>query len=291
MVDFIEGVDNVHERNIVDYNINKYDYLFIEFLLNSNMYMLNGRNCINNDFTCITSNGRSVVDYFFEAHEDLSLFSDFNIYKVSDAINEVGHDSVLFSSSFPDHSILTWQVDTGQRISYKNTSDSAELNMEEAFIRFETRNIPDSFLSDMNICRQLHKAVFRLENNMSSQNDLDEAYGYLCTLLKDEMKNKLDYKRIKIENSVNNNKRKIRKPWWNTELTEAWNVMCKHENRLLSCKNVYQNSILKSILKQVFVSKWKQSKLQNVHTGTNYNLTYEINVVTSKLSFGKLLGK
>ena len=67
------------------------------------------------------------------------------------------------------------------------------------------------------------------------------------------MKNKLDYKRSKIENSVNNNKRKIRKPCWNTELTEAWNVMCKHKNRLLS-KNVHQ----KSILKQVFVSKRKQ---------------------------------
>ena len=127
MVDFIEGVDKVHERNVVEYNINKYDYLFIDFLLNSNMYKLNGRNCINNDFTCITSNGRSVADYCFEAHEDLSLFSDFNIHKVSDVINEVGHDSILFSSSFPDHSILTLKVVTGQRVSCKSTSDSAEL--------------------------------------------------------------------------------------------------------------------------------------------------------------------
>ena len=169
-------------------------------------------------------------------------------------INVIGHDSVLFSSSFPDHSILTWKVDTGQRISCKNASDPAELNMEESFIRFETRNIPDSILSDKNICRQFHETVFRLEGNMSSQNNLDEAFDKLCSLLKDEMKNKLDFKRIKIENSVNNKKRKIRKPWWNTELTEAWNVMCKHENRWLSCKNMHQ----KSILKQAFVAKRKQ---------------------------------
>ena len=42
MVDFI-GVDNVHERNVVDYNVNKYGHLLIDFLLNSNMCMLNGR--------------------------------------------------------------------------------------------------------------------------------------------------------------------------------------------------------------------------------------------------------
>ena len=198
-------------------------------------------------------NDRSVVYYCFVAHEDLTLFSDFNIHKVSDVINDVGHDRVSLSS-FPDHSVMTWKVVTGQSISCKNTSDSAELNMEESFIRFETRNIPDSFPSDMNICRQLHETVFKLENNMSSQNNLDEAYDKLCSLLKDEMKNKLDYKRIKIENSINNKKRKIRKPWWNTELTEAWNVTCKHENRWLSCIIVHQ----KSILKQVFVSKRKQ---------------------------------
>ena len=103
MVDFIEGVDCVGERNVLDFNVNKYGHLLLDFLLSSNVCMLNGRNFICNDFTCITSNGRSVDDYCFTALEDQSLFSDFNVHKVADIINEVGHDSILFSSSFPDH--------------------------------------------------------------------------------------------------------------------------------------------------------------------------------------------
>ena len=74
MVDFIEGVDCVGECNVLDFDVNKYDHLRIDFFLSSNMRMLNKRNFTCNDFTCITSNGRSVVDYCFTAHEDLSIF-------------------------------------------------------------------------------------------------------------------------------------------------------------------------------------------------------------------------
>ena len=89
---------------------------------------------------------------------------------------------------------------------------------------------------------------------MNSQDDLDVAYGNLCSLIKDEMHSKADFKHVKIECSTSNKKRKLRKPWWITELTEAWNTMCEHEKKWLSCKNLHQ----KSSLKQSFISKRKQ---------------------------------
>ena len=133
------------------------------------MCMVNRKNFICNDFTCITSNGGSVVDYCFTAHEDLSLFSDFNVHKVADIINEVGHGSILFSSSFPDHSILTWKIDFGYMASFSNLSESHKTQPNESFIKFDTRNIPDGFLADVCIIRQLHETVIRLrESSMNS---------------------------------------------------------------------------------------------------------------------------
>ena len=58
MVDFVEGINDLNHRDIVDLSVNKYGHLLIEFLLNSNVCILNGRNSNLNGFTCITSVGR-----------------------------------------------------------------------------------------------------------------------------------------------------------------------------------------------------------------------------------------
>lgn len=84
MLDYIEGVDDIAHRNVQDYNVNKYGHLLIEFLLNSNMCILNGRNYVCNDYTCITSLGYSVVDYCLVNHDELVLYSDFKVSKVTD---------------------------------------------------------------------------------------------------------------------------------------------------------------------------------------------------------------
>lgn len=47
--DFINGVDNIPIRNVVDFKTNSYGELFVDFMINANMCMLNGRNCTNND--------------------------------------------------------------------------------------------------------------------------------------------------------------------------------------------------------------------------------------------------
>ena len=37
MVDFIEGIDDLGYRETIDFNVDMYGHLMIEFLLNSNM--------------------------------------------------------------------------------------------------------------------------------------------------------------------------------------------------------------------------------------------------------------
>ena len=61
------------ERN-VDFKTNYYGNVLLEFLINSNLCLLNGRNFTHNDFTSISAKGSSVVDYCIVSQDDLSLF-------------------------------------------------------------------------------------------------------------------------------------------------------------------------------------------------------------------------
>ncbi len=75
--EYIEGVDSIIHRDVVDFDVNSYDESLIDFLISSNFCILNGRNHINNDFTSIVATGKSVVDYCLVPHEDLTKYSKF----------------------------------------------------------------------------------------------------------------------------------------------------------------------------------------------------------------------
>ncbi len=60
--DFIEGVDEVEDREVVDHGRNTYGDFFMDFLFNAECCMLNGRNGINNDYTSVSVRGQAVVD-------------------------------------------------------------------------------------------------------------------------------------------------------------------------------------------------------------------------------------
>ena len=62
--DFIPGVDNLPPRNTVDFQKNTYCNIFLDFLISTNLCVLNGRNFDTNDFTYVsTQGGASVFDY------------------------------------------------------------------------------------------------------------------------------------------------------------------------------------------------------------------------------------
>ena len=99
--------------------------------------MLNGRNFVSNDFTCSTVNGHSVVDYCIVNHDDLSSFIDFTVSNIPDIINSVGHETILTSSSFPDHSVLSWKLNFGI---VEQLPSSMNKSKEQTEYRFDSRN-------------------------------------------------------------------------------------------------------------------------------------------------------
>ena len=61
--DFIAGVDNLPNREIVDYTKSQFCSTFIDFLIRTYVCILNGRGSKNNTFTSVSSKVHAVVDF------------------------------------------------------------------------------------------------------------------------------------------------------------------------------------------------------------------------------------
>ncbi|KAL5018675.1 hypothetical protein ScPMuIL_004397 [Solemya velum] len=66
------------------------------------------------------------------------------------------------------------------------------------------------------------------------------------------MDQKLNPKVITVRSRRCNKKRRVKKPWWNEELTILWNDMCKAENKFVN-----NESITRSVRRSIFIQKRK----------------------------------
>ena len=97
----------ISDRNVIDSKCNKYGELFIEFLINVNICMLNGRNYDKNDFTCFMSQGQSVVDYCLVGYENIQNFHSFNLIRPRDLVDMSRCQQTIDPrTSVPDHALL-----------------------------------------------------------------------------------------------------------------------------------------------------------------------------------------
>ena len=229
--DFIEGVDTIQDRHIVDFCSNKYGELLCEFLIDTSCCILNGRNMCSNDYTCIKSQGCSVVDYCLVPHEDLSKFTEFKVHKVSDLINEINIISSLEpETSKPDHSFLTWKTEFNTLYTSNNTINSPK----QAEFTLFSRDIPVNFLIDRQ--EEISHLINKIETEMHNQSGADQCYNDFTNLIRQEMYQKVQYKNIKLKEGVNNKKRRVKKPWWSEELTILWNELCLKEKAMLKAE-------------------------------------------------------
>ena len=60
-----------------------YSDIFIDFLINVNCCIVNGRNSIQDDFTFVSPRGSSMVDYCLVPYEHLRCISNFSVIRAS----------------------------------------------------------------------------------------------------------------------------------------------------------------------------------------------------------------
>jgi hypothetical protein len=71
LTDFIEGTDDVQERNVIDEVKNTAGDFLVDFLIQSESCVLNGRSTGIRDFTVVNNLGKSEVDYIIIPKEKL----------------------------------------------------------------------------------------------------------------------------------------------------------------------------------------------------------------------------
>ena len=238
--DYIEGVDIVKPREIIDESTNSYCDILSDFLIDCNLCMLNGRLGENN-FTHVSTRGKSVVDYVFVPHEQFQNFCDFSVRSMSDVINDF--DLQGFKSS--DHSILLWTKRTSPIFTSK-TAESAKSSPQNEK-KFLIDNIPASFLNCENSLVLIADCINRIETHLNQDKNVSDAYTCFVKLIVSEMQSKL--KCIQIGQGKGKTHKSRSKPFWNTELQDMWNKVYSSEKQWLKFKG---STVTKNRLRQEY---------------------------------------
>ena len=264
--DYVQFVDDIPARNVVDYTRNSHGQCLIDFLLESKLCIANGRVQGSDNFTCISTKGKSVVDYFLVNHSSLVNCSEWKVITPSEALSIFKLESLVSNRCKPpDHSIVILKYNTGfcsdylhdntgsinQNQNVGNANDCDDLYTE--FVKDKKifyNDIPESFL---NSDRWRQKAQTLLNdidnhlNNICDQQNIDKLYNDFCGAMFDEIKENI---RIKDSSKQTRKKFKFHKPFWTEELTRLWKVMRDHE-KLYSRANGSNN--MKRILRKNFL--------------------------------------
>ena len=148
--DFIRGIDEVCDLEVIDFCLNTFEKIFIDFLINTNMCILNGRGSGNNDFTSVSTTciGNAVVDYCFVEYSKKCHFSNFSVIRATDLKNQTGNIVAFATNKITDNSLLKWSIDLKHLT--LETPDEADYygypsNKLESSVKFELTQIPESF--------------------------------------------------------------------------------------------------------------------------------------------------
>ena len=224
-------MDNLPERDVIDYCINKEGETLCNFLIDTNCCILNGRNHVENGYTYVGTQGSSVVDYCLIPYEALDRVKEFRVHLEKDLFNRSNLLGIIdLSTSHPDHSLLSWEV----KIEIRHQASVKQNENQISFVKF-SRNYPQGFLNDC--ASELNICIDKLESGVSNQKDIDGIYKEIVSIVKTEMQDKLEHRKIKISVGTDNKHRRSRKPWWNEELTVLWNNLCEAEKIMLKCKS------------------------------------------------------
>ena len=148
--DFIAGVDDVAERQIIDVKENAYSDIFTEFLISANCVVLNGRGSGKNDYTFVSNRGCSVVDYAIVPHSLMPECNSFEVIRARELFTDAGCMGVIdpISGNLPDHSFLKWSIN--KQGTQQNTFHVCG-EAEDSYIRYDVKDIPDTFMNDADI--------------------------------------------------------------------------------------------------------------------------------------------
>ena len=90
---------------------NEHGDCLLEFLIDAKLCTVIGRiDHLNDNFTCVSTKGKSVVDYIITSHGDISCCKSFQVLTMND-VNAIFANDDIYVNKLSDHSILITEID------------------------------------------------------------------------------------------------------------------------------------------------------------------------------------
>jgi len=206
LLDYVEGVDCLPDRNTVDNTVNNHGRLFCEFLINANICIVNGRKGAD-DFTYVSTRGASVVDYCICNYECLDSILCFKVMRPNSLVEEAGLAGVLDAVAVGklDHSMLVWSINLDSY--YRATPTHDTDTVIDCVLKCDTGWVPDSFLASEGNRILLNDIITELETSDHQQCDIDSAFSSFRDTVLCEMYSTLPTRRVVLTSNQNAKKR------------------------------------------------------------------------------------
>ena len=112
LVEYIEGVDEVPPKDILDFSKNAHGQYFLKFFIDSNCCVINVRvDPQKNNFTSVSAKGKAIVDYFAVPYTSSQYITGLEIKGSSNLVNLACKDMDFESRHVLDHSLLKCSIE------------------------------------------------------------------------------------------------------------------------------------------------------------------------------------
>ncbi len=238
--DVIDDIDHLPSRTNIHHIVRGHGEAIINFTTDCKLCFLNGHiNPENDNFTCRSQQGKSVVDYIITPHDCFDKCSSFHVYTMNE-LSEKCNIAPFISTNckVPDYSILhvDFNVTTlpltltdpspqNGQIGNAHQNNVPQGNIyEHRNYRFE--NTPDLFMTSDSWKTAMNVLINRSISCREQQTEIDNLYDLFCNTLTNEMDMCLIYTDAprKIRKKLKNSK-----PYWNDKLYDLWCKMRQSE--------------------------------------------------------------
>ena len=233
--DVIEIIDDIPDRTVLDLQHNDHGISLVNFLLQSNTCIINGRiNPLGDSYTSISHRGKAVVDYVLASHDTFNLIQNFEVLNISELMLKyrlMEHCVGLLS----DHSVMRVSVkccDTDgmskdvneESVNTRSSrTDHSHVNTHSHHTplpcKFKLSKTPDDFMYTHSTVEACSEIIDKLLRNKIEQEELNSLYEQYVEIYYTEMGN--FFKEL---NHTPHSKKALNhspKPYW-TELSELW---------------------------------------------------------------------
>jgi hypothetical protein len=250
--DYIDGVDHLPCRKILDFCKNSHGDAFIDLLLESKLCVLNGRLTADLDnYTSVSPKGSSVVDYIAVNHEAFDKCKQFQVHLAREAMTNAN----VLHNKVPDHSILELVFNAECFLAHGQTVDT---NTDQVVndnnlprYRVKAEKVADLFNTDSSRLA-LIDCIENIEGFRANQEYVDQMYERFCNTYYSEMER--IFGKYTCAGKYKKKLNRFAKPFWNQDLTNLWRKAREAENNFLKLP---QGSRLRSILRSQYYEAQK----------------------------------